>query len=218
MRFQSRLRILLSLLPVIGGGCGAEPESPRGPAASQSSAARSASTIAAAPATTTSPVRLVDQVTSQPVTVRVTLTPEARAAIDRAALSAGTTLPTPTTSPVVPDINLTIERARPVQARGIMLRVFLNNPTANAKTATTDASYVGSISFFPAAGPQTGQPGDYMLNLAPALRRLAAQKKVDLSGSLEVTLVPASIRGEHVPSETRIRFSDIKADVTKQQR
>ena len=68
-------------------------------------------------------------------------------------------------------------------------RVFVNAPDAGAATPIDDPTYVTSFSFFPA--PEEGSAaGSFVVDIGPALTKLAAQGEDRLEAPLTVTLVP----------------------------
>ena len=68
-------------------------------------------------------------------------------------------------------------------------RVFFNATDARAETPVDDPAYVASFSFFPA--PSVGSPaGTFVIDLEPALTRLAVREDVRLDDLVTLTLVP----------------------------
>ena len=68
-------------------------------------------------------------------------------------------------------------------------RVFVNAPDARFETPIDDPAYVTSFSFFPAPAP--GSPaGTFVVDLGPALNRLAAREGMGVDDPVTITLVP----------------------------
>jgi hypothetical protein len=73
---------------------------------------------------------------------------------------------------------------------GASVRVFLNLPRAGASTGTDDPHYIGAMTSF--EDPPDGSPGDdFILDLAPALRKLKKNERVLSGETVTLTLVVA---------------------------
>jgi hypothetical protein len=170
-----------------------------------------AATAAATTAPATQAAAEPAQVSAQPVVVQAEISPAAQTLIQQIA---PTTTPA-TTSAAMSTIQLTLKGAEAIEASNVALRVFVDNPTAGADTPVTDPSFVGTVNFFPAGEKE---PTDYTLHLTPALKRLAAAKKLDLSKPLSFTLVPVPVRDREkgVPPQTKIGVSKVQVSVPQQ--
>ncbi|MCB1387278.1 MAG: hypothetical protein KDJ80_15175 [Nitratireductor sp.] len=68
-------------------------------------------------------------------------------------------------------------------------RIFVNKPDASEATPIEEASYAGSVAFFPL--PVAGQPsGTFVIDIDPALERMVSKEMVSIDDPLTVTLVP----------------------------
>lgn len=73
---------------------------------------------------------------------------------------------------------------------GVHLDVYLNNPRANAGTATTDPSFAGSLTLMRAAGDDPGGSINVSLGIAPLIHDLLRERS-----EISVTLVPLDSEG-----------------------
>lgn len=134
-----------------------------------------------------------------PVTVRAVIPENSRVRF-RAALELGhEDVETP------PVINLNVEDVRSTGAPGVVYRVYLNQPDANASVDPDEANYVGSVVLFQSSGHGGGhgghdaQPGENfsfdITNIGQALRE---RRRLDES-KLDVTFVSKGVGGRNVP-------------------
>jgi len=93
---------------------------------------------------------------------------------------------------------LRIEYARFPEANDFFVRVFVNLPSADAKTPTDDPHYAGSLSFFGSPGGEHEQmhSTQQLVNVTQVLRRLLERGELREDGAVSIQLVavPASER------------------------
>jgi tyrosinase len=91
---------------------------------------------------------------------------------------------------------LRFEYARFPEANDSFVRVFLNLPSADARTPTEDPHYAGSFSFFGSPGGVHEQmhATQHLVNVTPALRRLMERGELREGNpiSMQLVAVPAS--------------------------
>jgi hypothetical protein len=99
----------------------------------------------------------------------------------------------------------------------VSVRIFLNDPTADATTEPDNPHYVGSFSFFvQPADPKSMV--DFHLNLGPSVRRLEKNNKFDSKQKLEVTLFAVPIREGEVIDDLSIKFEKVVVTEAKGKR
>jgi tyrosinase len=82
---------------------------------------------------------------------------------------------------------------KPVDFTNVRVRAFLNNPKADATTSYKDPSYIGYFAFFDSRHPDAHmmpEGSNYSLNLAPALRRMAATLEGQKPLTITLVMVP----------------------------
>ncbi len=133
----------------------------------------------------------------EPTTIEITAGPDLRTALEEAA-GAGSQSSLP----------IRIEGVKPPTRAALGVRVFLNHPGADRNTSLEDAHYLGSFTFFPSSGD--AQPQDFLLDAAPALRRLEAAGEFSPEAPVKLTLIAVSLEAEEVPQgELRVTFQGI---------
>ena len=141
----------------------------------------------------------------QPAAVRARLT-ERAAALGPGGLDQDTTAV----------LDLVLREPRPLsRISNLILRVFLNRPGANSRTAVTDPTYLGSISLF-ASGEDPDAPGPERFRLP--LRNAGALLAPDPgAGSHDpgplVTVVAVPIRPDDVVESASVEILSATIDV-----
>lgn len=76
-------------------------------------------------------------------------------------------------------------------ANDFFVRVFVNLPSADARTPVSDPHYAGSLSFFGTPGGHHEQmhPSEHLVNVTPVLRRLMERGELREGGDIAVQLV-----------------------------
>jgi tyrosinase len=105
-----------------------------------------------------------------------------------------------------PVILLHIEDVRSNVPPGVVFRVFLNNPQANASSDPDETNYVGSIALFQSSGHDHDTnsqgkelPGEnYSFDITPLVQRLKDQGKWD-ERAIDVTFVSKGVGGNNKP-------------------
>jgi len=84
-------------------------------------------------------------------------------------------------------VRLTIVKARPPVGADVMLRVFVNDDTASAKTLPKGPHFAGTVSFF----PRTEKPetSSFLLNIGGAIEQLGKAGQFDSRKPLRVRIV-----------------------------
>jgi hypothetical protein len=106
-------------------------------------------------------------------------------------------------------VYLNIDGVTPPEDRSVVgeLKLFVNNPKATAKSSVNDLGYVGSWSFAPTKGTE---PESLVLDLAPALRKLAMTSDSFLEKPLQFTFIlTGALKAESVPPGVSVKIREI---------
>jgi Common central domain of tyrosinase/Polyphenol oxidase middle domain len=154
----------------------------------------------------------------KPVSVTLPLQPAQHAAVHSLTAPRAVGAPKP-----IGSVRLTIEGIQPPDDPGVLIRVFLNLPAADANTSFRDPHFAGNFSFFSSDQKQAlavaagahGQGGHVpytqVIDVTAALRRMQASGLYKQGDPLNVTLVAVPIAGRKGPGKnvpfTRIALS-----------
>lgn len=147
-----------------------------------------------------------------PVTVR-TVIPEERRTRLRTALELGQE---DVESP--PVIILNVEDVRSTAPPGVVFRVFLNQPDANAAVDPDEANYIGSIALFQSSGHSQGShdtlPSEsFSFDITRLGQSLRERGRLDES-KLDVTFVSKGVGGENAP-RAEVTFRRVSISVER---
>ena len=111
---------------------------------------------------------------------------------------------------------LRVEYARFPEANDFFVRVFVNLPSAEAKTPTDDPHYAGSFSFFGSPGGVHEQmhATQHLVNVTPALRRLMERGELREGGAISVQLVAVPANGDFQKPDLVLELRKIELLIT----
>jgi len=93
------------------------------------------------------------------------------------------------------------------------LRVFIHLPHANAQTPTEDANYAGSFAFFgtdSAHHAGHNEERQFLVNITPTLKRLAARRELGESAPFSMQLVATPMDREFVKPDTELEVNSLE--------
>lgn len=93
------------------------------------------------------------------------------------------------------------------------VRVFINRPSADARTPTDDVHYAGSFAFF---GTHSGGHGDrhdktdFLVNVTDTLRNLERREQLRVDAPISVQLVAVPATNQFVRADTVLTLEEIE--------
>lgn len=142
-------------------------------------------------------------ITGNSTTVKVNVSGEDLAEVDRAVSGGGAS----------PPVRLTIGLTPPPSTSKVYgFNMFFNKPNATAETSEKDPHFVGAVAFQPTADQK---PQSFYLDLSRTLNELHRGKQLDLKQPLNVTIVPLTMDKEQPAEKVRIPVESVHAGVSK---